>query len=272
MRALAAVLVAAFVIVLSGAAPVSAQESSTPGIWINPKLGLGGPMAPIGNDRTRAFANRETCDRIPGRDGILIPSHEYASCLALAHVMELRPYEGELETKATFLPTQDTIARLSPVHFWVTNNEFYRAIDSESFGSPDHYLKENGPHFIRERFVEGRPWRRGKHLARWAVWAEGPEETVAGLRFVPKIRLESFYEFYSFEVWGVGRWPESGDLVLVVLSRLSYIIHRRGMWGPSYHLMLLCHDPRLDMFRFINFVDYDGFRNQNGTCHAAQNP
>jgi len=43
MRALAAVLVAAFVIALSGAGPVSAQESSTPGLWINPKLGLATP-------------------------------------------------------------------------------------------------------------------------------------------------------------------------------------------------------------------------------------
>jgi hypothetical protein len=43
MRALAAVLVAAFAIQLSGAGPAWAQESSTPGIWINPELGLATP-------------------------------------------------------------------------------------------------------------------------------------------------------------------------------------------------------------------------------------
>ena len=42
MRALAVILVAAFVIALSGAAPVSARENTTPGLWINPKLGLRG--------------------------------------------------------------------------------------------------------------------------------------------------------------------------------------------------------------------------------------
>ena len=43
MRALAVVLVAAFAIHLSGAGPAPAQESSTPGIWINPELGLATP-------------------------------------------------------------------------------------------------------------------------------------------------------------------------------------------------------------------------------------
>jgi len=38
MRALAIILIAAFVIQLSGAGPAPAQGSSTPGIWINPNL------------------------------------------------------------------------------------------------------------------------------------------------------------------------------------------------------------------------------------------
>ena len=246
MRALAAVLVAAFVTCLSGTGSAWAQDNATPGIWINPKLGLGGPMAPVGNDRTRAFANREACKRVLIKGGPLnyVASYNFASCLALAHVMELRPYEGRPKVEATFLPTQDTIARFSPVSFYDPSRGFYRAIDSEFFGFPHRYLKEHGPHFARETFFEGRPWRRGKQLARWAVWAEGPEERVAGLRFVPRIRLESHDEFYSFEVWGVGLWPESGDLVLVVLSRYNNR-YRRGRWGLPHHVTLLCHDPRL---------------------------
>ena len=43
MRALAVVLVAAFVIALSGAGPAPAQDNATPGIWINPELGLATP-------------------------------------------------------------------------------------------------------------------------------------------------------------------------------------------------------------------------------------
>jgi hypothetical protein len=43
MRALAVVLVAAFVFALSGAGSAPAQENTTPGIWINPELGLATP-------------------------------------------------------------------------------------------------------------------------------------------------------------------------------------------------------------------------------------
>jgi len=43
MRALTIVLVAAFVIHLSSAGPAPAEESATPGIWINPELGLATP-------------------------------------------------------------------------------------------------------------------------------------------------------------------------------------------------------------------------------------
>jgi hypothetical protein len=280
MRALSAALVAAFVTCLSSAGPASTEETATTGIWINPELGLRGPMALHGNDRSRAVAKLQACDRMRSSGDVMPMSYDFASCLALAHVMELRPYEGRPKVEAAFLPTQDTIARFSPVSFYDPGRGFYRAIDSEFFGFPDRYLKEHGPHFARESFVEGRPWRRGKQLARWAVWAEGPEERVAGLRFVPRIRLESHDEFYSFEVWGVGLWPESGDLVLVVLYSYKYNFVLENLFGdlylewrgPVYQLSLLCYDPRLDKFRFINFMDYDGFRDRNGSCRAEEGP
>jgi len=38
MRALAIILIAAFVIQLSGAGPAPAQDNATPGMWINPNV------------------------------------------------------------------------------------------------------------------------------------------------------------------------------------------------------------------------------------------
>jgi hypothetical protein len=272
MRALAVILAAAFVIALSGAGPVSAQESSTPGLWINPKLGLRGPMAPHGNDRTRAFANREECDRIrmKGLPFDHEDTYRLASCLALVYVMELRPYAGKQETRAAFHPTRDTIVRLSPVIIVGPDvpSQFFDTISGEFIGDPFLHLENFESRFELESVVELRPALPGAHLTRWAVWAEGPEETVAGLRFAPRIRLESTTRFYSFEVWGVGLWPESGDLVMVVLVQQAF---RPSVLG-SHLAAILCYDPRLDMFRFINFMDYDGHRKRNGTCRLAGRP
>jgi len=144
------------------------------------------------------------------------------------------------------------------------------------WGSPKSYF-DWGPHFARENFLEARPWRRGKQLARWAVWAAAPEERVAGLRFAPRIRFESHDERYSIHVWGVGLWPETGDLVLVVTygfgyGRLSEFAPPFRWWGPGGLVALLCHDPRLDMFRFMNIEDYDlelhtlGLLSRSVTC------
>jgi len=278
MRALAVFLVAVFVIALSGAAPVSAQESSTPGLWINPKLGLRGPMASHGNDRSRASITRALCERFRKRDGRRMAyPRSFISCLTLMHVMALRPYEGKLETETTFLATKHTVARLSPVLFQNLNwHSFYGAMTAELWGSPKSYF-DWGPHFAQENFLEARPWRRGKQLARWAVWAAAPEERVAGLRFAPRIRFESHDERYSIEVWGVGLWSETGDLVLVATygfgyGRLSEFAPPFRWWGPGGQVAVLCHDPRLDMFRFMNIDDYNlemntlGLLSRSVTC------
>jgi hypothetical protein len=262
MRALAIVLVAAFVIALSGAAPVSAQESSTPGLWINPKLGLRGPMASHGNDRSRASITRELCERFRKRDGLRVAyPGSYNSCLVYMHVMALRPYEGKLETETTFLATKHTVARLSPVLFEnFSSSNFFAAIMADILGLSGTHFELWGPHFAQETFLEARPWRRGKQLARWAVWAAAPEERVAGLRFAPRIRFESHDERYSIHVWGVGLWPETGDLVLVVTYGFGYgRLHEHSppfrWWGPGGLVAVLCHDPRLDMFRFMKLED-----------------
>jgi hypothetical protein len=282
VRGLFGLVLAACLIGLAGPQPVHAEEAgSTPGLWINPELGLRGPMAQHGNDRSRSSFTRERCDNthVAG-DKIMATSHEFASCLALAHVMALRSYEGQLDTKPAFLANQHTIARSSPALFGNMNRSAQsKIITAEYLGAIHYYLDEHGRRFAPESFLEGRPWRGGKQLARWTVWAEGPEEEVAGLSFVPRIRLQSHDEFYSFEVWGAGLWPESGDLVLVVLYSYRYNFFRqnyfgdlRRVWrGPIYHVALLCHDPRFDLFRIINFTDYWSIHSTNGTCHKTKN-
>ena len=115
------------------AGPANAEESPTPGLWINPELGLRGPMASQGNDRSRASITRELCERLRKRYGerIVYPK-SFNSCLVYRHVMALRPYEGELETSTTFLGTQYTVARLSPVLFQdIDWDGFYGAMMAE---------------------------------------------------------------------------------------------------------------------------------------------
>jgi hypothetical protein len=80
------------------------------------------------------------------------------------------------------------------------------------------------------------------------------------LRFAPRIRFESHDERYSIHVWGVGLWPETGDLVLVVTYGFGYgRLHEHSppfrWWGPGGLVAVLCHDPRLDMFRFMKLED-----------------
>jgi hypothetical protein len=283
VRGLFGLVLAACLIGLAGPQPVHAEEAgSTPGLWINPELGLRGPMAQHGNDRSRSSFTRERCDNthVAG-DKIMATSHEFASCLALAHVMALRPYEGQLDTKPAFLANQHTIARLSPVLFRnVSTTAQFDAITAEYLGTIHYYMDEHGRKFAPESFLEGQPGDRDMRPNGWAVWAEGPEEEVAGLSFVPRIRLQSHDEFYSFEVWGVGRWLESGDLVLVVLYSYRYNFFRqnlsgnlyRDQWGPAYHVGLLCYDPRFDLFRVINFTDYFSIRDTYGACGDTEEP
>lgn len=127
------------------------------------------------------------------------------------------------------------------------------------WGSPKSYFAW-GPNFAEEIFLEGQPWNRGMPLDSWAVWAEVPEERVAALRFAPRIRFESHKKRFWIEVWGVGLWPETGDLVLVATygygTRSEHSLPHRW-WGPGGKVAVLCHDPRLDMFRFMNHDDYD---------------
>jgi hypothetical protein len=174
--------------------------------------------------------------------------------------MALRPYEGELETSTTFLGTQYTVARLSPVLFEnVRQTTVFSAMMKELQDTPGDHLKVWGPRFAEETFLEGRPWDRGMPLNSWAVWAEAPEERAAGLRFAPRIRSESHKKRFWIEVWGVGLWPETGDLVLVATygyGTLSEHSRPHLWWGPDGGVAVLCHDPRLDMFRFMNLEDY----------------
>ena len=270
VRGVLVVLLTACLIGLAGARSVHAgAESPTPGIWINPELGLRGPMAPHGNDRSRASITRDKCEKIRMRGMPFTDADTYdlATCLALVYVMELRPYQGEQKTKAALLPIRDTIVRLPPVVIVGSNvpSSFFGAISGEFIGDPFLHFESFEERFEFDSMVEDQPGLPGAHLTRWAVWAEDPEETVAGLRFVPRIRLESAVNFYSFEVWGVGLWPGSGDLVLVVLVQKAF---RPSMLG-NHLAAILCYDPRLDMFRFINFKDYDGRRKRNGTCRVS---
>jgi hypothetical protein len=253
----------ACLIALSGARPAAAEESPTPGLWINPKLGLRGPMASQGNDRSRASITRELCERVREQFGgkYRYPG-PFTACMVYRHVMTLRAHEGEIETETTFLATKNTVARLSPVLFQNQNwHSFYGAMMAELWGSPKSYFAW-GPNFAEETFLEGQPWNRGMPLDSWAVWAEAPEERVAGLRFAPRIRFESHDERFSIQIWGVGLWPETGDLVLVVTYTFGYgplsehALPRRWS-GPGGKMAVLCHDPRLDMFRFMNLEDYD---------------
>ena len=56
--------------------------------------------------------------------------------------------------------------------------------------------------------------------------------------------------------------PRHRALVLVVLVQQAFRPSELGR-----HLAaILCYDSRLDMFRFINFMDYDGRRKRNGSC------
>jgi hypothetical protein len=223
-------------------------------------------MAQQGNDRSRASITREVCEKVRMRGMPFTDADTYdlATCLAHVYVMELRPYQGEPETKAAFLPTRDTIVRLSPVVIVGSNvpRSFFRAISGEFIGDPLLHLDYFESHFELDSITETQSGRSGAHLTHWSVWAESPEEIEAGLRFVPRIRLESDIKFYSFEVWGIGLWPESGDLVLVVLVQQAFRPSELG----SHLAAILCYDPRLDMFRFINFMDYDDRRKRNGSC------
>jgi hypothetical protein len=218
-------------------------------------------MAQQGNDRSRASITRELCERVREQfGGSYRYPRQFIACLVYRHVMALRPYEGELETEATFLGTQHTVARLSAVLFQhIDSDGFYGAMMAELWGSPKSYFAW-GPNYAEETFLEGRPWDRGMSPNDWAVWAEAPERRVAGLRFAPRIRFESHDERFSIQIWGVGLWPETGDLVLVVTyGYIPVYEHSRPYrwWGPGGKVAVLCHDPRLDMFRFMNLEDYD---------------
>ncbi len=253
VRSLCVVLLAACLIGLAGARPAIADdESPTPGLWINPELGMRGPMASQGNDRSRASITRDLCERIRKQIG---GSYNYPgpsiACLVYKHVMALRPYEGELETEAAFLATQYTVARLSPVLFEnFSQTTAYSAMMKELQDTPSDHLKVLGPRFAEETFLEDQPWDRDMPPDDWAVWAEAPEERVAGLRFAPRIRFETYDERYAIEVWGVGLWPETGDLVMVVTYTFGYgPLSEHALpfqwWGPGGQVAVLCHDPRL---------------------------
>jgi hypothetical protein len=202
----------------------TADDSPTPGLWINPQLGLRGPMAQHGNDRSRASITREMCERIREQiGGSYNYPGPYIACLVYKHVMALRPYESELETETTFLGTQYTVARLSPVLFEnFSQTTAYSAMMKELQDTPGDHLKVWGPRFAEETFLKGQPWDRGMPPDDWAVWAEAPEERVAGLTFAPRIRFATSDERFSIQVWGVGLWPETGDLVMVVTYGFGY--------------------------------------------------
>jgi hypothetical protein len=384
MRALAAVLVAAFVIALSGASPAPAQESSTPGIWINPELGLATPADaaerykapfhtwwieeddPIREEpdwRERAFllfgedwsVKLRIWSQVAARDISLaeidwhspeadkwpaeIPppppepaplrvescaallaayraglrprpaleldwygshlSHywlrvqRFYECLALEHLIRLRPLEEDFAEVPIFWGDRATVSRLSPVIFGQSPSEFVQ-----------HNLiaeLSDTPHLENARKIRGRPhagdqiiedpwwpdpglsWRswawsvckEDDHpppawistfeeycggadsdvLDRlWSVTVRGDVRETAGFHFAPEIVVEGEDATHTLTVLGVGGLPEAEGLVLVVM------VVEKLKGGNAYDRFMplnLNYDPELGMFRVINFDDFD---------------
>jgi hypothetical protein len=184
-------------------------------------------MAPIGNDRTRAFANREECDRIRMKGLPFDDEDTYrlASCLALVYVMELWPYAGELETRAAFHPTRDTIVRLSPVIIVGPDvpSQFFDTISGEFIGDPFLHLENFESRFELESVVELRPALPGAHLTRWALRSKdsaGIDYSVLFLRGLGGGALAGKWRSgdgcagaASLQTFGVGK-PPRGDSLL----------------------------------------------------------
>jgi hypothetical protein len=306
MRALAAVLFAAFVTCLSGAGPVSAQESSTPGIWINPELGLATPAdaaerykAPFHTWLVDHWGEPEEPDwrrriffrmiRFGDDDHGPRISHKAASCAVMRTayandygfggfsdephsllnwergltlldqcLARLQPLAPDVETGPGFLARRRTALRLSPLLLTDFHYHVCRAVDAERAGVPGLYnrLRRWWPDFHRAIISEGTPWTEA-HGEIWTIRSERESvEAFQGLRFQPRLLLETDEMRFIVEVWGIGALDGDPRPHLVVVVEEEAKGPFSGYINPAAFAGILVYDPEQDLFRATNLDDF----------------
>ena len=86
--------------------------------------------------------------------------------------------------------------------------------------------------------------------------ARSGAQRLAGFYFVPEVLVEEKSAAHTLTVLGVGGLPEAEGIVLVVMTVERWT---RGS-ASAYDLLMplvLNYDPDLDMYRVINFDDFD---------------
>jgi hypothetical protein len=90
----------------------------------------------------------------------------------------------------------------------------------------------------------------------WAVTASRDAQRASAFYFAPKAVVEGENNIHALTILGVGGLPEAAGLVLVVMT----VKKLKGGSASAYDLLMplvLNYDPDLDMFRVINFDDFN---------------
>jgi hypothetical protein len=217
----------------------------------------------------------------------------FDTCLALTHLARLRPLVGSFEDVPAFRGDKATALRLSPVVYgWTPDDHIWDYLGAELADAPheENARKIYGRPHVTDPIVEGSWWPRssglwdgvGYSICRdeapppalwaplvdaycrsddpdlaeryWSVMAQGDIKEVAGFPFAPEVVVEGVGVKHILTIWGVGRLPEAEGLVLVIMVQEHW---KGGTSPPHWMPMVLNYDPDLDLFRLINFDDFN---------------